>query len=106
MKITATQLKQIIAEEIKRAQLTEEQGGGGNPELYSSVISSVLGTICDEFKSQFDPMDPSMDAAGGRQVWEAQCDAACEPGGVLDEKIEAIIMQAEEDLHSGKYYRG
>ena len=29
MKITVAQLKQIIAEEIKRAQLTEEQGGGG-----------------------------------------------------------------------------
>jgi hypothetical protein len=103
MKITAAQLKQIIAEEIKRAQLIEEQGGGGNPELYSSVISSVLGTVCDEFKSQFDPMDPSMDASGGKQAWEAQCDEACV---VLGEKIEQLIMQVEEDLHLGQFYRG
>ena len=103
MKITAAQLKQIIAEEIKRAQLTEEQGGGGNPELYSSVISSVLETVCDEFKSQFDPMDPSMDASGGKQVWEAQCDEACE---VLGEKIKELIIQVEEDLHLGQFYKG
>ena len=101
MKITATQLKQIIAEEIKRAQLTEKHGGGGNHAVYSSAISSALEAVCDEFKSQFDPMDPSMDASGGNQVWEAQCDEACE---VLSQKFEELIMQVEEDLHLGKFY--
>ena len=103
MKITAAQLKQIITEEIKRAA-----GSGARLRQTPQIpaVKTMLDAICDDWKSEFDPMDPSMDAAGGRQVWEAQCDEACEPGGVLDEQIEAIIMQAEEDLHSGKYYRG
>ena len=97
MKITATQLKKIIAEEIKRAQLTEEiKMGVGSAEL-----KTMLDVVCDDWKSQFDPMDPSMDASGGKQVWEAQCDAACE---VLGEKIDELIMQVEEDLHTGQFY--
>ena len=97
MKITATQLKKIIAEEIKRAQLTEEiKMGVGSAEL-----KTMLDVICDGWKSQFDPMDPSMDASGGKPVWEAQCDAACE---VLGEKIDELIMQVEEDLHTGQFY--
>ena len=96
MKITATQLKKIIAEEIKRAQLTEEiKIGVGSAEL-----KTMLDAVCDDWKSQFNPMDPSMDASGGKPVWEAQCDAACE---VLGEKIDELIMQVEEDLHTGQF---
>jgi len=97
MKITTAQLKQIIAEEIKRAQLTEEIGMGTG----SAELQTMLDVVCDGWKSQFDPKDPSMDASGGKAVWEAQCDAACE---VLGEKIEELIMQVEEDLHLGQFY--
>ena len=60
----------------------------------------MLDVICDGWKSQFDPMDPSMNASG-KPVWEARCDAACE---VLGEKIDELIMQVEEDLHTGQFY--
>ena len=98
MKITATQLKKIITEEIKRAVMNE--AGETGPRDWDA-IQPMLDVICDGWKSQFDPMDPSMDASGGKPVWEAQCDAACE---VLGEKIDELIMQVEEDLHTGQFY--
>ena len=97
MKITATQLKKIIAEEIKRAQLDEQIMLASS----SAKLETLLDVVCGDWKSQFDPMDPSMDASGGKPVWEAQCDAACE---VLGEKIDELIMQVEEDLHTGQFY--
>ena len=98
MKITATQLKKIIAEEIKRAVMNE--AGETGPRDWDA-IKPMLDLICDGWKSQFDPMDPSMDASGGKPVWEAQCDEACV---VLGEKIDELIMQVEEDLHTGQFY--
>ena len=97
MKLTATQLRKIIAEEVKRATLKEELGYGTG----SAELQTMLDVVCDGWKAQFDPKDPSMDASGGKSVWEAQCDAACE---VLGEKIEELIMQVEEDLHLGQFY--
>jgi hypothetical protein len=97
MKITSQQLRKIIAEEVKRATLKEELGYGTG----SAELQTMLDAVCDGWKSQFDPKDPSMDASGGKQVWEAQCDSACE---VLGEKIEELIMQVEEDLHLGQFY--
>jgi len=99
MKLTATQLRKIIAEEVKRATLKEELGHGTG----SAELQTMLDVVCDGWKAQFDPKDPSMDASGGKPVWEAQCEAACE---VLGEKIEELIMQVEEDLHLGQFYRG
>jgi hypothetical protein len=99
MKITSQQLRKIIAEEVKRATLKEELGYGTG----SAELQTMLDVVCDGWKSQFDPMDPSMDASGGKQVWEAQCDEACV---VLGEKIEELIMQVEEDLHLGQFYKG
>jgi hypothetical protein len=96
MKLTATQLRRIIAEEVKRATLKEELGYGTG----SAELQTMLDVVCDGWKSQFDPKDPSMDASGGKQVWEAQCEAACE---VLGEKIEELIMQVEDQLHDGVY---
>lgn len=98
MKITTTQLKQIIAEEIKRAVMNE---AGETGLRDSAAIQTMLDVVCDGWKLQFDPMDPSMDASGGKQVWEAQCDEACV---VLGEKIEELLMQVEEDLHTGQFY--
>ena len=98
MKITTARLKQIIAEEIKKTQLREavSQNRVGSAEL-----QTMLDVVCDDWKSQFDPSDPSMDASGGKSVWESQCEAACE---VLGQKIEELIMQVEEDLHLGQFY--
>ena len=99
MKITTQQLRKIIAEEVKRATLKEELGYGTG----SAELQTMLDVVCDGWKAQFDPKDPSMDASGGKPVWEAQCEAACE---VLGEKIEELIMQVEEDLHLGQFYKG
>jgi hypothetical protein len=97
MKLTTAQLKQIIAEEIKKATLTEDVGMG----VGTAELQTMLDVVCDGWKSQFDPNDPSMDASGGKPAWEAQCEAACE---VLGEKITKLIMQVEEDLHLGQFY--
>ena len=47
-----------------------------------------------------------MRASGGKQVWEAQCDAACEvlAQKIKERKIDELIMQVEEDLHTGQFY--
>jgi len=101
MKLTATQLRRIIAEEVKRATLRE-----GSDELsvasgdYAYKLDEMIAEIRNHFKSQFNPMDPSMDAAGGKPAWDAQCDAACED---LEKKINSLIMDVEEDLHDGVY---
>ena len=97
MKISRAQLKKIIAEEVKRARLVEDVGMG----MGSAELQPMLDVVCDGFKGQFDPADPSMDASGGRAVWDAQCEAACE---VLGEKVTELIMQIEEDLHLGQFY--
>lgn len=97
MKITAQQLKKIIAEEIKRATLKEyvlDHGTG------SAELQTMLDVVCDGWKSQFDPQDPSMDASGGKPAWDAQCDSASE---YLGEKIEELVMQVEEQLHRGEF---
>ena len=99
MKITASQLKKIIAEEIKKVKLKESVGMGTG----SAEMQTMLDVVCDGWKSQFDPGDPSMAASGGKQGWDQQCEAACE---FLGEKIEKLINQVEEDLYNGEFYEG
>jgi len=94
MKITAQQLRKIIAEEVKRATPKEELGYGTG----SAELQTMLDVVCDGWKSQFDPEDPSIDTSGGKPAWDAQCDYACE---VLGKKIEELMMQVEEALHRG-----
>ncbi len=96
MKISTAQLKKIIAEEVKRARLVEYV----YPDVGSAELQAMLDVVCDGFKGQFDPADPSMDAAGGRAAWDAQCEYACEH---LGEKVEELLMQIEEHLHQGQY---
>jgi hypothetical protein len=99
MRITQAQLRKIIKEEAARAKgkrLNEELGMGAG----SAELQTALDVICDGWKAQFDPGDPSMDAAGGRPAWDAQCEAACEELGA---KIEELVMQIEDDLYNGDY---
>lgn len=97
MKLTSSQLKKIIAEEVKRARMKESVGRG----VGSAELQTMLDVVCDGWKSQFDPNDPSMGANSGRPVWDAQCERACED---LGKKIEELIGQVEEDLYFGKFY--
>ena len=97
MKITSTQLRKIIAEEVKKARLKEVVAG----PVGSAELQTLLDVVCDSWQSQFNPSDPSMDAAGGKSTWVHQCEMACD---VLGEKIEEIIMQVEENLHNGEYF--
>ena len=94
MKLTATQLRRIIAEEVKRVTLKEDY------VTVPTELQTMLDAVCDGWKSQFDPKDPNMDASGGKPAWDAQCDYACE---VLGEKIEELLMQVEEQLHRGEF---
>lgn len=106
MKITISQLRKIIAEESKKVTLKEASGHGSDSAELSLMESAaerqvLLDVIFEGWKYQYNPHDPSMDAAGGKQAWESQCEMACE---VLGEKIEELIAQVEEDLHLGKFY--
>ena len=99
MRITQAQLRKIIKEEaarMKRGRMNEELGYGAG----SAELQTALDIICDGWKGQFDPGDPSMDAAGGRPAWDKQCEAACED---LGKRIEALIFEIEDDLHNGDY---
>ena len=98
MKITTNQLKQIIREEVSKVRRINEVSAG---PVGSAELQTLLDAVCDGWKSQFDSSDPSMDAAGGKSAWEAQCEMACER---LGEKIEEAIMQVESDLHDGQFY--
>jgi hypothetical protein len=99
MKLNLSQLKQIIKEEVQKATLKEELASRSTG---SAELQTLLDVVCDGWKAQFDPQDPSMDASGGKPVWNAQCDEACE---ILGEKIEELIMKFEEDLHLGQFYK-
>ena len=98
MKLTTAQLKQIIAEEIKKAHLTENVGMGTG----SAELQTMLDVVCDGFKAQFDTSvgKKAVRLYRGKDVWDQQCETACE---VLGEKIQELIMQVEEDLHNGRF---
>lgn len=103
MRITESQLRKIIKEEAARAKrkhLNEEFGQGVG--AVSAEMQAAIDMICDGWKQQFNPSDPSMDAAGGRGAWDAQCEAACED---LADLVESLIMKTESALHNGEYYR-
>ena len=94
MKITVSQLRKIIAEEVKRVTLKEDY------VTVPTELQTMLDAVCDGWKSQFNPKDPNMDVSGGKPAWDAQCDYARD---VLGEKIEELMMQVEEQLHRGEF---
>ena len=108
MKISRAQLKKIIAEEVKRARLVEGVGMSMDMGMMvSAELQTMIDAVCDGFKSQFDPMDPSMVADGGKEVWDSQCDAACDHLAKEAQRLlTELIIQVEEDLHSGQFYSG
>ena len=93
MKLTTAQLKQIIAEEIKRAQLTEEIGMGTG----SAELQTMLDVVCDGWKSEFDPETHKRDT---RESWDEQCEFACKN---LGDKIEELIRETGYAVHRGEY---
>lgn len=93
MKLTTAQLKQIIAEEIKRAQLTEEIGMGTG----SAELQTMLDVVCDGWKSEFDPEIHKRDT---RESWDEQCEFACKN---LGDKIEDLIRETGYAVHRGEY---
>lgn len=97
MKITASQLKKIIAEEISKIRMDEAVSPG---PVGSAELQTMLDVVCDDWKSQFDSDDPVMYS---KAVWDDQCDEACD---VLGEKIQELILQFGNDLHDGKFYKG
>jgi hypothetical protein len=96
MKLTATQLRRIIAEEVKRATLKEELGlgKGDSSQAELDAKGNLLDIVCKRLKNYTPSEDP------GKPDWDAQCEAACEDLGA---KIEELISQVEKDLHDGVY---
>jgi hypothetical protein len=95
MKITAAQLKKIIAEEIKKATLTEDVGMG----VGTAELQTMLDVVCDGWKSEFNPEDPIM-ASQGKDVWDEQCEFACKN---LGDEIEQLIRETGYAVHRGEY---
>ena len=99
MKITTTQLKQIISEEIKKVRLTEQVG----TEPGSVELQTLLDVICEGWKSQFNPDVHKGNPRRGldaRSSWDEQCEYACKS---LGEKIEELIMETGYSVHRGEW---
>ena len=96
MRITQAQLRKIIKEEAARMKGKRMNEGLGQV-VGSAELQTALDVICDAWKAQIDPGDPSMDAA----TWDKQCNLACEH---LANSIEELIMRTEDDLYNGDYY--
>jgi len=97
MKLTATQLKKIIAEEVRRAR-----GGSRLSEGPSEVITqldALVETLRDAWSGAYDDSDPSM-AAGGRDRWIDQVDVAVEE---LARLLGEAVSDVERRLYDGEF---
>jgi len=94
MKLTATQLRKIIAEETKKA-LRE----GGTDSNWNNVVDAAVTAFYDA-APPYDRNDPSM-SANGPTGWDEQVEAAAED---LRNEIGVVLDKIVEKLHNGDYH--
>jgi hypothetical protein len=79
-------------------------------DLETQLALAIADVVEVYFKDQFDPADPSMDAAGGRAAWNQQAEEAV---GALElslhdssvmKNLVKTVLQFEEMLHNGEFY--
>lgn len=97
MKLTATQLRKIIAEEVAAAR-----GGRRLSEAAEDVglaASQFVDLTAASWADSYDDADPVM-AHAGQDAWDAQVDAA---RAELDERMEEVLRDVEDKLFGGAY---
>lgn len=117
VKIDAKTLRQIITKEAKR--LTVERlneaphrtpsnlASPDTVKLVSKIETAIFEAAYEHFVDMFDSEDPSMEAAGGRVAWEAQCDEAANAlAEDLTNELERVARQVHANLVDGEYRRG
>lgn len=105
MRLTPTQLRRIIEEEVRKVTVLKEDGGPLESEIsntqHAVELARAVSTINTDWGSDFNPSDPSM-AEVGEDAWFEQVDRAAED-------LTASIAKAYNDvysrLHNGEYYR-
>lgn len=94
MKITTSQLKKIIAEEVKKAIIGEAMEAG---PVGSAELQTMLDVVCDGWKSEF---DPEVHKGDTNESWDEQCEFACKH---MRDKIEELIRETNYAVHRGEY---
>jgi len=92
MKITANQLRNIIAEEVSKL-VKEDLGPTSGLGMRAALA------VVEALKDRFDPGDPSM-AAAGKRAWAQQCDAARDDFAVA---FEGAMGEVLDKLYNGEY---
>jgi hypothetical protein len=92
MKITANQLRKIIAEEV--AKLVSEDVGPT-----SGLGMRAALAVVEALKDRFDPNDPVM-AANGKRAWDQQCDASRDDLAIA---LEGAMGDVLDKLYNGEY---
>jgi hypothetical protein len=95
MKLTASQLRKIIAEETKKA-LREGATDGGN---WNSVVDAAVTAFYDAAPT-YDRNDPSM-RANGPTGWSEQLEGAAED---FRNEVGIALDKIVEKLHNGDYF--
>lgn len=90
MKITEKQLKQIIKEVI------------GGSDLGGIDFRQIVGKWVNEMSNAYDEGDPSM-AGAGLAEWHRQVRDA---GMAMMTRLNDVVMEIEEELRDGEFYRG
>lgn len=96
MKLTATQLRTIIKEEVA-AVLAEAAGPG--PSDFNSVVDAAVSAFVDA--APFDSSDPSM-SPGGEASWDDQVETAAEE---LRNAVSDVLDGIVQKLYDGVYAR-
>ena len=95
MKLTSTQLRKIIAEEVAAA-VEEAEGSGGND--MNSVVDAALTAFYDA-APQYDADDPSM-RGPGPSGWDEQVEGAAED---FRNELSALLDRIMDKLYAGEY---
>lgn len=94
MKLNTTQLRKIIAEEVKKSQgrrLGESIAGPG--DVIGQAASTFLDVVTDSWDANADPQGTIGD-------WGSQVQAARQE---LDERLDDILREVEDKLFGGDY---
>jgi hypothetical protein len=101
MKLNATQLRKIIAEEVRnvRGRRLAESPGTMNAAGVLQARVNYGDVIGNAWKGNYDETDPSM-SASGQESWSGQVDAAVDE---LQDRLEALEAEIEDKLYNGGY---
>lgn len=100
MRLTSTQLRTIIAEEVARIRGRRLSEGAGAGIDMSAVVDEAEAAFYGDASAAFDEDDPSM-AALGEDAWNAQVDeAAMDFRNKVDAALKSTVDNAMNSVMS------